>query len=286
MSSSSSNSSAPSPSGLALALFIGSSLVVSSFLRSRRRKRSPPSSQSSSFLSSTTSESPPLSGSEYANPAIQGLLRLPSHSPLLSFLSEHDARLHVCQPSCSPFVQLLASASHTTIGNKWKLKLFQSVDEAFAALTFTHSGTNFPSSSNTLTNHTHSKSPSSQNIASNRPFSSSSPFKSSTSLADNMFGSHDSQDGRSGVTPAHLPPGLHHDENDAYNIKVPGHWQLQVPGDAPIYTNINYIIPPPPPSFPPSLPRTNPTALYTHTFVISPTWSNRRVVLRFDGVDR
>ena len=217
-------------------------------------------------------------------------MRLPSHSPLLSFVSEDEARHHVCQPSCSPFVQLLASASHSTIGNRWKLKLFQSVDEAFAALSASHSSdSSLPVTSNSHSS-THTKSHSMQSLSSGRTHVPSSSFtRKNASSSSDLLGSSDSQDGNSSSL-SHIPfhSSFHSpaDDGDGYTVKVPGHWQLQVPGDAPIYTNITYIIPPPSPSFPPSLPAVNPSALYTHSFIISPSWSNRRVVLRFDGVDR
>lgn len=64
-------------------------------------------------------------------------------------------------------------------------------------------------------------------------------------------------------------------------VSVPGHWQLQVPGDAPIYTNIKYIIP----VDPPHLPKYNPTGYYHFNFAVSSSWSSRRNILCFGGVD-
>jgi hypothetical protein len=65
------------------------------------------------------------------------------------------------------------------------------------------------------------------------------------------------------------------------SIQVPGHWQLQVPGDAPIYTNIKYIIP----VDPPNLPKYNPTGYYHYNFPVSKSWATRKNFLFLGGVD-
>eukprot|EP01032_Pedospumella_encystans_P031427 gene31427-35477_t len=78
------------------------------------------------------------------------------------------------------------------------------------------------------------------------------------------------------------------------NIRVPGSWQLQVNGDAPIYTNFKYIIP----VEPPNVPATNPTGYYARTFslpatlqrssksqVFAPLLESHSVFLSFGGVD-
>jgi beta-galactosidase/beta-glucuronidase len=49
-----------------------------------------------------------------------------------------------------------------------------------------------------------------------------------------------------------------------YDVVVPGSWQLQVVGDAPIYTNFKYIIP----VDPPNVPTANPTGYYKREFTI------------------
>jgi beta-galactosidase/beta-glucuronidase len=49
-----------------------------------------------------------------------------------------------------------------------------------------------------------------------------------------------------------------------YDVVVPGSWQLQVVGDAPIYTNFKYIIP----VDPPNVPIANPTGYYKREFTI------------------
>ena len=68
-------------------------------------------------------------------------------------------------------------------------------------------------------------------------------------------------------------------------IDVPSHWQLQgLPGtgwDGPIYTNVAY----PFPSDPPRLPSANPTGHYRTSFELPESWSDRRVLLTFEGVD-
>ncbi len=64
-------------------------------------------------------------------------------------------------------------------------------------------------------------------------------------------------------------------------IEVPGHWQLQGFSDQPIYTNIKYIIP----CDPPNVPAVNPSGYYEHTFRVSDTWSGRRLIISFGGVD-
>lgn len=54
-----------------------------------------------------------------------------------------------------------------------------------------------------------------------------------------------------------------HDDSIGYtDIHVPGSWQLQIAGDAPIYTNFKYIIP----VDPPHVPLQNPTGYYERTF--------------------
>ena len=64
-------------------------------------------------------------------------------------------------------------------------------------------------------------------------------------------------------------------------IIVPGHWQLQGFCDAPIYTNIDYIVP----VDPPEVPHTNPSGYYEKEFTISEGWTNRKLILSFGGVD-
>lgn len=92
--------------------------------------------------------------------------------------------------------------------------------------------------------------------------------KKATSLGKKSVGSWSSEDDKCPVAPMDT-------------IHVPGHWQLQVPGDAPIYTNIKYIIP----VDPPHVPTYNPTGYYHLKFSISKTWKDRKVVIHFGGVD-
>jgi beta-galactosidase len=67
----------------------------------------------------------------------------------------------------------------------------------------------------------------------------------------------------------------------SHPIQTPGNWQLLVVGDAPIYTNVKYIIP----VDPPNVPIENPTGYYTKSFFISSSWAGRKIILSFGGVD-
>ena len=70
------------------------------------------------------------------------------------------------------------------------------------------------------------------------------------------------------------------DDSDWQRIAVPGHWELQGFGK-PHYTNVNF----PFPVDPPHVPTDNPTGCYRQTFHAPAQWADRRLVLRFDGVD-
>ena len=63
-------------------------------------------------------------------------------------------------------------------------------------------------------------------------------------------------------------------------IEVPGHWQLQGYGH-PHYTNVQY----PFPVDPPRVPNPNPQGWYRRSFRLPPTWEERSVFIRFEGVD-
>jgi beta-galactosidase/beta-glucuronidase len=68
----------------------------------------------------------------------------------------------------------------------------------------------------------------------------------------------------------------------AGEIVVPGHWQLlKKTTDAPIYTNIKYIIP----VDPPKVPEKNPCGLYKTTFSVPTNWAERQLRIKFEGVD-
>jgi len=93
---------------------------------------------------------------------------------------------------------------------------------------------------------------------------------------------------------AHLSKAQGINAKDLTNIRVPGNWQLQVAGDAPIYTNFKYIIP----VDPPNVPDANPTGYYARTFLLpatfqrsnksqtfAPLLDSHNVFLSFGGVD-
>ncbi|WII36118.1 glycoside hydrolase family 2 TIM barrel-domain containing protein [Paenibacillus thiaminolyticus] len=71
-----------------------------------------------------------------------------------------------------------------------------------------------------------------------------------------------------------------YDDTAWERIPVPSNWQMEGYG-APAYTNILY----PFPVDPPHVPDENPTGSYRRTFWIDESWSGRRIVLRFEGVD-
>lgn len=64
------------------------------------------------------------------------------------------------------------------------------------------------------------------------------------------------------------------------DIPVPSSWQMQGYG-RPHYTNVQY----PFPVDPPHIPTENPTGCYRRTFVVPESWTERKIVLRFEGVD-
>lgn len=83
--------------------------------------------------------------------------------------------------------------------------------------------------------------------------------------------------------PSHVPidfQATHFDDLKWATIPVPSHWQCQG-YDTPRYTNTKY----PFPLDPPYIPEDNPTGCYRRGFQIPVTWTGRRTILRFDGVD-
>ena len=64
-------------------------------------------------------------------------------------------------------------------------------------------------------------------------------------------------------------------------IIVPGSWQLQFPGDLPIYTNSGYIFE----LDQVEIPCCNPTGYYSREFEVPSNWNSRRIILSFQGVD-
>ena len=70
-------------------------------------------------------------------------------------------------------------------------------------------------------------------------------------------------------------------KNVLRSIEVPGHWQLQLPGDTPEYNNIKFPIP----VSPPSVPTNNPTGYYQRTFTLNEEWFQKSIILYFGAVD-
>lgn len=66
-------------------------------------------------------------------------------------------------------------------------------------------------------------------------------------------------------------------------ITVPGHVQLQGYG-APQYTNVAFPWDGHEALIPPEIPQENPVSVYARTFILPECWSDRRIVLTFDGV--
>jgi len=84
-------------------------------------------------------------------------------------------------------------------------------------------------------------------------------------------------------TPLDAPQDFWREDFDASGwaeIRVPSSWQSQGYG-RPQYTNVAY----PFPVDPPRVPTENPTGCYRREFVLDPAWSDRVIVLRFEGVD-
>lgn len=84
-------------------------------------------------------------------------------------------------------------------------------------------------------------------------------------------------------TPAHAPAHFYEEDYDTGGwgtIPVPGSWQMEGYGK-PHYTNFDY----PFHVQPPYVPTENPTGSYRREFYLPEQWSNKRMVLRFEGVD-
>lgn len=72
----------------------------------------------------------------------------------------------------------------------------------------------------------------------------------------------------------------YYDTDDWDKIEVPLSWQMAGYG-RPHYTNVQY----PFPVDPPKVPTENPTGFYTRDFFVPESWSEMRILLRFEGVD-
>ncbi len=84
-------------------------------------------------------------------------------------------------------------------------------------------------------------------------------------------------------TPKEAPEDFFEEDFDCgewEDIVVPSNWQMKGYGN-PHYTNSIY----PFPRNPPFVPSENPTGCYIREFEINDDWSDRRIMLRFDGVD-
>jgi len=84
-------------------------------------------------------------------------------------------------------------------------------------------------------------------------------------------------------TPADAPGDFadpEFDDSEWDTIPVPAHWQTEGYGH-PHYTNTDY----PFPVDPPAVPTENPTGSYRRNVHVPESWENRRIVLRFEGVD-
>lgn len=84
-------------------------------------------------------------------------------------------------------------------------------------------------------------------------------------------------------TPAQAPIGfddISYDVSGWDDIQVPNNWQMVGYGH-PHYTNDQY----PFPALPPFVPTDNPTGSYRRDFHIPQEWDDRRILLRFEGVD-
>ncbi len=84
-------------------------------------------------------------------------------------------------------------------------------------------------------------------------------------------------------SPAHASPeavNTGFDDAGWDRIPVPSCWQMHGYG-RPHYTNVDY----PFPVDPPRVPSENPTGTYRSRFFVPPQWKERRIVLRFGGVD-
>ncbi len=83
--------------------------------------------------------------------------------------------------------------------------------------------------------------------------------------------------------PAFVDEGFYDKSYDASgwdNIEVPSNWQLKGYG-YPHYTNVQY----PFPNDPPHVPTENPTGCYVRNFDIVEEWKDKKIYLRFEGVD-
>ncbi len=83
--------------------------------------------------------------------------------------------------------------------------------------------------------------------------------------------------------PEYSPKGFFEENYDCTawdNIVVPGNWQLQGYGKM-HYSDLWYNFP----IRPPYVPAENPTGIYRRDFYIDEKWMNKRIILRFNGVD-
>ena len=84
-------------------------------------------------------------------------------------------------------------------------------------------------------------------------------------------------------SPGEIPEGFFQEDFDCDewdDIMVPSNWQMKGYGH-PHYTNSIF----PFPLNPPHVPSENPTGCYIREFEITDAWADRRILLKFDGVD-
>ncbi len=204
-----------------------------------------------------------LHNSEFTNPTVQGVNREETHAMLCGFATEQDARRYVAQPRCSSYLR--------DINGGWKFRLFENVDAAFE----------FKAKCSCASM--------SSPIAGERGRNSNPLFKRDISRgsvydqSNHVLASHEDIDDSQESVFAEGPAMEEVDQREGLTtVRVPGNWQLQVPGDSPIYTNFKYIIPVDPPLVPEGH---NPTGYYRHRIKIPQTWSSRKIILSFGGVD-
>lgn len=219
-----------------------------------------------------------LHNAEFENPNVQGVGRLDTHAMICGFTSEGTARRYVAQPTCSPNLK--------DINGTWKFRLFQNVDDAFefkAGCTY-QSMVNPDKSSSPARNRARGDSNGVGDAMNNSGHEEKWHFAKGKGNGgpgpkitrnSSISNDEDEREKQRGIGPGKEA------EEGLTTVRVPGNWQLQVPGDAPIYTNFQYAIP----VNPPYPPEDNPTGYYRHCITTPKDWPSKKVILSFGGVD-